>query len=547
MSRTEQELVAAGYAALRAGDSDTARGAFEAAMTDPAPGAVLEGLARSAYLDHEHQSAVDRWCEAYESYRVERDGVGAIRVARTLAYMYGSVFGDAAVMRGWFARALSLLADEGPCAESGWVALNRGMFEADRGVKEGCYREALVMARDFQDPSLEFVTLAYLGACLVAADRVDEGMALLDEALAAVAGRDVDDFAVVEEIFCQLFSACEHAHDVDRADQWIRVGEEIAARRNLPAVSAFCRTHYGGLLTVAGRWGEADDALTDAVRLWGLDHSRLQPGALVRLAELRVRQGRFEEAAHLLVGLDDDVEAARPLAAVHLFRGDADLAVDILERALGELDDSCVAAASLWALLVEARLVVGELDGAATSAEMLGACADRHPSSYLLATAAQARARVCLAIETDGGLELLRDASTGFARARTPLELAQARFELATALAGDRPKLAVAEARAALAGFEGLPASHRADAVAALLRTLGSSSRSTSREDGTLTRRESEVLHLLGEGLSNPEIADRLFISRKTVEHHVSRVLAKLGLRSRAEAAVYSVRAEQQP
>ena len=148
-------------------------------------------------------------------------------------------------------------------------------------------------------------------------------MLLLDEALAAVAGRDVDDFTVVEEIFCQLFAACEYAHDVDRADQWIRVGEDIAARRNLPAVAAFCRTHYGGLLTAAGRWGEADAALSEAVRIWGLGHSSLRPGALVRLADLRVRQGRFEEAEQLLNGLDDDVEAALPLAATHLERGES--------------------------------------------------------------------------------------------------------------------------------------------------------------------------------------------------------------------------------
>ena len=117
-------------------------------------------------------------------------------------------------MAGWLARAQTLLAGTTTSPEAGWVALNIGMFEGDRARKEARFREALAVARRFGDTDLEFVTLAYLGASLVHADRTEEGMVLLDEALAAVAGSEVDDFFVLEEIFCQLFSACEHAHDV---------------------------------------------------------------------------------------------------------------------------------------------------------------------------------------------------------------------------------------------------------------------------------------------------------------------------------------------
>ncbi|MGH2935285.1 MAG: response regulator transcription factor [Gaiellaceae bacterium] len=79
--------------------------------------------------------------------------------------------------------------------------------------------------------------------------------------------------------------------------------------------------------------------------------------------------------------------------------------------------------------------------------------------------------------------------------------------------------------------------------AAGLLRSLGEkAARRGPRDDGVLTKREREVLDLLAEGLTNKELAERLFLTRKTVEHHVHNVLVKLGLRSRAEAAAYAVR-----
>ncbi|MGZ4674950.1 MAG: LuxR C-terminal-related transcriptional regulator [Acidimicrobiia bacterium] len=545
MTDHSDALLAEGRAALRSGDAVAARSAFEAATTDPPSGAVLEGLARCSYIELRFQDAIAGWERAYATFRECDDRLGAVRVARTLAYMHGSINGDGAVMGGWIARAQSLLGNDSDSAEAGWVTLNAGMFAGDRAHKHELFSRALELGRRWDDSDLEFVALAYLGASLVHADQTEEGMTFLDEALAAVAGSDVDDFCVLQEIFCQLFAACERAQDISRADQWIRIGEAIAARRDLPAVSAFCRTHYGGVLTAAGRWTEADVALTDAVQLWALGHRTLRGGALARLADLRVRQGRFEEAEQLLEGLEGHEDATRPLAAIQLSKGETSRAKETIERALDRADVTSSAVVPLLMLLVDVHLAAGTVDEAGDAVHLLVACAELHPSDYSRACAALARGRLCLATGTGDPRTCLREALAGFDRARLPMELAHSRLELANALVDTQPEVALAEARAALDAFEKLQAARHADAAAARLRSLGARPTTGGRGDGILTKREAEVLELLGHGLSNPDISDRLFISRKTVEHHVGNVLAKLGLRSRAEAAAYATRAKQ--
>jgi DNA-binding NarL/FixJ family response regulator len=161
------------------------------------------------------------------------------------------------------------------------------------------------------------------------------------------------------------------------------------------------------------------------------------------------------------------------------------------------------------------------------------------------ALAATAAARVAGAGgRPDEARRQLERALDLFARLDLPHETAQVRLELARALAAANPELAVAEARSALAVLERLGANGDADAADALLRSLGAAGRTGPKRVGVLTRREQEVLRLVGLGLSNPEIAQRLFISRKTAAHHVSNVLAKLGVRNRAGAIAYATRQE---
>ncbi len=103
-----------------------------------------------------------------------------------------------------------------------------------------------------------------------------------------------------------------------------------------------------------------------------------------------------------------------------------------------------------------------------------------------------------------------------------PLETGQARLELARALAPGTPAAAVAEARLALGTFQQLGAVRDADRAAELLRGLGAGGRAWPRGRGALTQRQTEVLALVAEGCTDAEIAERLYISRRTAEHHVA-------------------------
>ena len=99
-----------------------------------------------------------------------------------------------------------------------------------------------------------------------------------------------------------------------------------------------------------------------------------------------------------------------------------------------------------------------------------------------------------------------------------------------------------AEQREALAMFEQMGATPAAQALRKQMRARGvqgiprGSRTSTRLDPHGLTRREVEILSLLSEGLRNAAIAKRLFLSTKTVDHHVSAILTKLGVPSRAEA-----------
>jgi DNA-binding CsgD family transcriptional regulator len=555
--RSADALAADGMEAFARGDAEASRLAFEAALVEGESADLLEGLARALYLEVRYADSIAAHERAFAAYQKEGDPLSAARAARILAWLYINVFGDFAVAGGWLARADGILDDAGEeGVERGWVELTRATRQPYGESRVGRLARALDIGRRGGDADLRFAALARLGETLVMTGRIEEGMVCFDESLAAACAGEVRDLYVVESVFCGMFLTCERVHDVVRAEQWLRAAGDLVRRRGILAVGPLCRAHYGGLLTAAGRWDEAEAELAEAAQVFEGGYAAARAIVLVRLADLRVRQGRLEEAATLLDGMDQIPDAARPLAALHLARGETALARDVLERRLAmpaiptqwpiapSQPPPPPVAGPLLALLVEACLAEGADEDAAAAAERLAELAERHPSANLSACAALAKGRLCVATASGDAKACLREALSAFSDAQMPVELARARLELARAVASEQPQVAVSEAKMALDAFELRRAARDADVAASLLRSLGAPGRKAPKGREPLTKREAEVLGLLGHGLSNPEIAERLFISRKTVEHHVGHILAKLDLRNRSEAAAYATRLE---
>ncbi|MGH8912917.1 MAG: LuxR C-terminal-related transcriptional regulator, partial [Acidimicrobiia bacterium] len=404
--------------------------------------------------------------------------------------------------------------------------------------------QALQLARLHGDVELEIRALARSGMALALSGRTIEGMARLDEAMTAAAAGETEQPEVFAETCCDMVAACEATLDGRRLDQWGQVAERFLRLRPHPPLIAFCGACCGSVLAARGDLAAAEHWLTWAIeKLENGGHGARCVDPKAKLAEIRVGQGRFEEAERLLDGIEGRPEATRALVALCVARGQNAVASSTLHRRLAKVGADSPAAIPILALLVPIQVDRGDLRGARASTDRMANLAATFSGEQQRAEAEVARGRLALATgDDDMAVADFVTASERYEQARMPIEAARARILLATALSRTDPETALAEARPAVKRLDEVGLVAEADRGDALVRTLGGRGRVGSKTGEVLTRREHEVLGLVAEGLTNAGIAERLFISEKTAGNHVSNVLTKLNLRTRTEAAAYAHR-----
>jgi ATP/maltotriose-dependent transcriptional regulator MalT len=547
-----REPLAAGWDALGRMSWQEARASFEAAVAVRVSAEALEGLSLAAWWLDDAPAMFRARERAYGLYRRRGDRLSAGRLATLLGIDHYHFRGEAAIGNGWFRRAHRLLDELAPAAEHGWLWIWEGQIALMPGndpvTARAHGRRAADLGRSLGLVDIEMTGLGLEGLALVTQGDLAAGMAQLDEATTAAVGGEMTVPNAIGATCCYLIYACEQVRDLERAAQWCQRVQEFCREVRWTSLFALCRSHHASVLLSQGAWREAEAELEAAERELAATRPGNLANATVRLAELRRRQGRLDEAEALLERVRSTPQALFGLAAVALDSGEAADALDLVHRYLRRLPGECrTDRAAAFELAVRAQTALGRTDDAPAALSELEGLADALSTDPMRASSALANGLIAAAEgEHAAARRHLEDAVDLFERVGAPFEAACARLQLAQVLTAlDRRDLAMHEARAAHGGLASMGAALEAERAARLLDSLGAPV-ATRRAGGEsrwgLTARELEVLALVAQGMSNRAIADALVLSEHTVRRHVANLLRKLSAPSRAAAAALAAR-----
>jgi DNA-binding CsgD family transcriptional regulator len=387
---------------------------------------------------------------------------------------------------------------------SGELRLSDALAEADTAVAAA---RAAADAGGGRAAARLLFALQVQSYMLYMVDRSAEAIVASEEArrLATLLGADT----VVADISLNLASHAEELGQWDRAVAEIETYEQLTGD-----VAAAVATRYPMAITLGD--------LEEAERLWRRFGGAFPPGDIPHAVLLM--RGR-----HLLA-------AGRPEEALAHLRG-------VWERSQAKGERWRTRAGSVS--LVRLALDAGDRELAEAVARESTAHAELDPGVHsLVGTAQLVRAMI------DGDLDAALAAVEAFRLSRLPQALGEALIEVARiAQPTGQAEAALAAASEAHDLFDGLGATRTAAIARALLSELGrprprGQSRPRRPTSGweSLTPTEAAVVAAIAEGLSNPQIAARLYMSRYTVESHVKHIFVKLGMRSRVELAAQAVR-----
>jgi DNA-binding CsgD family transcriptional regulator len=506
-TRRADRALAAADASLGAGTLEVARGLLAAADVGP-----LDELQR-ARLDLLRAEA------AYSQSRGSDAPALLLRAAKTLEPL------DPQLARETYLDAWS------SALFAGRSASTASMHEVSR--------EARAARRPAEGPRPSDLLLD--GFAMAFTDGRSPAAPVLGQAATGFAGGDVS----VEEVLRWGWVATAAAVMVWDYDTCLTVatrGVELAREAGALTVLAVSANVMAQAVVLGGDFGRAAALVAEADSVTDATGTRVAPyGALV-LAGL---QGRAAEASGLIDATVEQCTAGGQGTAVQY----AQWARSLLHNGLGRYQEAIAAAqeasddtpelfVSVWAAieLLEAATRTDEPELARAAHERIAAATAVAPTDWAVGIRARSRA---LLSEGENAERLYREGIERLGRTRLRPELARAHLlygewlRRANRRVDARAQLRAAYDQLASIGMEAFAERARRE----LLATGEKVRKRTVETRDELTAQEGQIARLARDGLSNPEIGARLFLSPRTVEWHLRKVFSKLGIRSRRELA----------
>ena len=471
---------------------------------------LQEQLSYEYYLTSQHELAIDAQGSALEIWRVLGERIkegGALRWLSKLSWFAGR----REQADQYAADSVATLESLPPGPELAMAYSNRAQLDMEAHEIDSAIsfaQRAIALAEPWRNQEILSDALNTLGIVRLIAGDTSGWMDLERSLHIAKAGGLQNQIA---RGYTGLCTMAVSRREYERASSYLRQGLEYCDGSELDSWWLYLLAYSARMKFEQGDWSGASD---DAATL--LRHPRTTPVTRIPtlrvLAHLRIRRGdpgarELLEEAGALAGPTPELQRAGTLAAAYAeaawLAGDRAAVVrevaPVYEMARHRQDPRMKGELATWLWRVDA------LEELPTDI----------PEAYRLEISGDWR---------------------GAARAWKALGCP---YEQALVLGWHGTE---AEQREALAILDQLGAAPAAQALRRHMRTHGvravprGSRASTRRHSLGLTRREAQILALLSEGLRNAAIAKRLFVSTKTVDHHVSAILAKLGVPSRAEA-----------
>lgn len=507
----------------------------------PLEPADLEKFATAAYLVGEDALATTVWTRLHHQLVDQGNVQHAARCGFWLSLRL-LLAGEMAPGTGWHARSQRLLKDrEDACVEHGYGLTVTGLLAMGKGDIQGAgasFDQSLALAERFGDQDLLALSLLGKGQSLILSNRIDDGVARLDESMVAATAADVSP-ALAGIVYCAVILICQRIFDLRRAREWtMQLDAWCASQPDLVPYRGQCLVHRSEVLQLKGDWSGALAEVAKA-REHLADKSEAAVGrAFYQQGELHRLCGEFAEAdAMYREAGRNGCEPQPGLSLLRLAEGKLDAAAAAIRSAVDSTARSKGPSRSkLFAPYVEIMIAAGDLGAARAAADELTRIASALNAPLLLATSAHVTGAVLFAEgKMKAALALLREAWASWQKLDIPYEAAR------TGVLIGRVCQELGDHESARMHFDAADSVFKRLCAAPDLAEL---ERLTATRDAgphsALTDREREILALVAAGETNRQIATALNISEHTVARHLSNIFDKLGVATRTAASAFA-------